>query len=285
MALASLCFAAMNTLASDAGRRGLPWQASAAARAVLGLLVALGIALAQGVPLRVRDGRTLALRCLAGTLGMLGTFFSLRHMPLADATALLNTTPLFIALAAWYELGEAPGRRVLAALLVALLAIGLLERPTLGAGHLVGLAALGAACSSAVAMVALRRLGHEPAATVVVYFTAFAAVITAALLGARCATEGCALPDRVVTLELLGIGVTATLGQLAMTRAYALDRAARVGAAGWLQLVLNLAADRVVQGRRAPPSTLAGVALMLLVGVLLTWDALRGEAAQPAPER
>ena len=101
MLLAATSFAAMNAMAR--GLRAIPWPMLALARALFGLAVALAVARARGGSLAVRDRATMWERSVFGSLGMLCTFYALTHMPLGDATALLNTTPLWIALLARYD--------------------------------------------------------------------------------------------------------------------------------------------------------------------------------------
>jgi drug/metabolite transporter superfamily protein YnfA len=74
---------------------------------------------------------------------------------------------------------------------------------------------------------------------------------------------------------LLAIGVLATVGQLVMTRAYALDKAGRVGAAGQVQIVFAVALDAAVFGRRPEGAAAAGIALLACAGALLVQDARR----------
>jgi drug/metabolite transporter (DMT)-like permease len=76
---------------------------------------------------------------------------------------------------------------------------------------------------------------------------------------------------------VLAMGVTATVGQLAITRAYALDKAARVGAAGWIQIVIALGIDAAVFHRWPERVALAGIAMLLASGALLVDDARRDE--------
>jgi drug/metabolite transporter (DMT)-like permease len=75
------------------------------------------------------------------------------------------------------------------------------------------------------------------------------------------------------------MGATATVGQLAITRAYALDKAARVGAVGWVQVVIALAVDAVVFAHRPEAAVTAGIAALLVAGGLLVEDARREECA------
>ncbi|MBK6529665.1 MAG: DMT family transporter [Deltaproteobacteria bacterium] len=278
MLTGAVSFATMNALAR--AMRHLPWPMLGFSRALLGLLFALALARARGASLAIVDRRRMWQRSLAGTTGMLCTFYALTHMPLADATALLNTTPLWIAALAWVALRETISPRVLTALVVASAGVVLVERPGLRGGGFAGLVALGAGCAGALAMINLRRLSGETPEAVVVHFSATAAAILGALSLRWFVAHGA--PPSVGWQDLAGVlamGATATLGQLAITRAYALDKAAGVGAAGWIQVVIALAIDAVVFGRRPEGTVLAGIALLLGSGALLVDDARRAQRA------
>ena len=276
MLAGAVSFATMNALAR--AMRALPWPVLGFSRALLGLGLALAFARARGASLAIVDRRRMWQRSVAGTTGMLCTFFALTHMPLADATALLNTTPLWIAALAWIALREPISGRVLAALAVAFTGVLLIERPGLRGDALPGLVALGAGCSGALAMINLRRLSGETPEAVVVHFSATATAVLGALSIAWFVQHGA--PPSVTWKQGVGVlamGAAATTGQLAITRAYALDKAARVGAAGWIQVVIALGIDRVAFGRRPEGIALAGIALLLCSGALLVADARRDQ--------
>lgn len=282
MLFASASFTTMNATTALLSRRGVPWEMAAFARAFVGLAVALSIAKARGVSLGVRDRRVMWTRSIAGSTSMTLTFYALTHMPLADATALLNTTPLWIAALAWLLLGERPGRAVFVALAVAIVGVFLVEQPGFSRGDLTGVVALGAGAASAVAMVSLRRLGDEAPEAIVVHFSSVASVVTGIALLSRL-VRGAPLTLPATTVDwlcLASVGLTATVGQLALTRAYALDRAARVGAAGWAQVVLALIVDGALRATWPSAHALGGIALLLAAGVLLVESARRDQRAQ-----
>jgi drug/metabolite transporter (DMT)-like permease len=277
MLTGALCFAVMNALAR--GMRHLPWPVLGFSRALFGLVIALGLARARGASLAIVDRRRMWQRSLAGSTGMLCTFYALTHMPLSDATALLNTTPLWIALIAWYVLRERPSARVWIALAVAFAGVVLVERPGFRADGFAGLVALGAGLAGALAMVSLRRLSGETPEAVVVHFSAVASTVlgvaSARHLVAHGGVTGLTWRDAA---GIAAMGVTATAGQLSITRAYALDKAARVGAAGWIQVALALGIDAAVFHRLPDGLALAGIALLLASGALLVVDARRATA-------
>lgn len=278
MFVASGSFAAMNALTSHLARRGIPWQYSAFARAAIGLLAALVVARMRSASLRVRDRRTMWIRSVSGSASMLCTFFALSNLPLADATALLNTTPLWIALLAYFTLRERASKAVMVALAIAGAGIVFIERPAWAVGNLAGLVALGAGFMSALAMVSLRRMSRETPEAVVVHFSAVATAVMA-VLSALEVIHRAGLPRIDITegIELISVGLTATVGQLTLTRAYALDRAARVGAAGWIQVVFGLVLDLLVMRRVPPLLTVVGIGMIVSAGLLLVLDARRDE--------
>jgi drug/metabolite transporter (DMT)-like permease len=280
MLTGALLFAVMNTLAHGLNR--IPWPMLGFSRAFLGLIASLTLARVRGVSLHITDRRRMWHRSIAGSTGMVCTFYALTHMPVADATALLNTTPLWIALMAWLLLGERPSWRVLVALVVAMVGVVLVQRPSsMGGAGWAGVVALCAGCASALAMVSLRKLKGETPEAVVVSFSAVATAVMAVATGHWMLTRP--FPGSVSATEIvcvLAMGLTATLGQLSITKAYALDKAARVGVAGWLQVVIAMVIDGVVFRHFPKGLVVTGIVLLLASGVLLVADAQREEASK-----
>ena len=290
MLLAASSFAAMNAFAR--GLRALPWPLLGLSRAVFGLGAALVVARVRGSSLAVRDRRVMWERSVFGSASMLCTFYALTHMPLADATALLNTTPLWIALLARVRIGERASWRVYAALGAAFVGVVLVERPGLAVGDPAGVVALCAGVTAAMAMVSLRRLSGEGVDAVVVHFSAVASAVMA-LLTLGWFARGGAMPavGGGAVLGVLAMGMFATAGQFAMTRAYSLDKAARVGATNFIQVLLALGVDAAVFGRLPAAGAAVGIGLVVAGGLLLVLDTARsitrgegGPPARPSPE-
>ena len=276
MVAASMAFAVMYALAASLARAGMPWAWMGFVRAAVGLVASLGLARVRGASMKVFGRRAMWTRSLAGSASSLCIFYAVTHLPLSDAAALVHSTPLWIALAARIALREAAGRAVSVALVLGGIGIALIERPSFAVGNVAGGVALAAGILAAVAMVSLRRLSGETPEAVVVHFSA---VSTLLMGGVACIgwiqTRAAAAPSPLGVAELLGVGLTAALGQLLQTRAYAVDRAARVGTTGWLQVLLALLIDMVVFGTPVPSSTLLGIGSMVAAGVMLMVDVWR----------
>lgn len=282
MAIASALFATMNILVRMAAAK-VPWIEVAAARSLIGALVAVGVAVGRGAPLAIRDRRLAWARSIFGTGGLLCGFFAMGApaIALGDAVTLASLSTIFIALLSPSLLGEKSGKRVWAATVVAFAGVALVAGPTFHiAGHLAAIATLGA-LFSAMAMVWLRKLGASSAGAVkdspeaiVVHFSLVAAVATTVL-----ALPVLRAPDAGGALMLAATGVTGGLAQIAMTRAYALEQAARVSPIGYLGIVLTHVLGAALLGEEPTPAQAIGAALVIGAGLLLAAAALRDARA------
>ncbi|MDI1450252.1 DMT family transporter [Polyangium sp. 6x1] len=278
MALAQVLFTIMG-VCTRLGAQKLPWSEVAAARAVLGAIVAIGVARMRGVPLVIHDRRTSWARSICGTVAMICTFyaFGAPAIALGDAVTLGATSPIFIAILAPWLLGERSGPIVWVATTIAFAGVALVAGPSLKLSGALSLVSLLGAAASALAMIWLRRLGtgrsgapRESPEAIVAHFSLVAGV-TLSLV----ALPTLRVPDLEGALFLLGTGASGAFAQIAMTRAYALDRAARVGVWSYLGVVLTHFAAIGILGEREDPIGLAGSALVIAAGVGLTWSGLR----------
>jgi drug/metabolite transporter (DMT)-like permease len=239
MALAAFFFSVMSLLVRVAGTR-LPSAQIVLARAAVSLVISFWMLRAAGVSPWGKNRRTLALRGLFGFGGLNCFYWALVHLPLAEATVLQYTNPVFTALLAVPVLGERLRRRHLASVALSLAGVVLVARPATlfgGAGAAlpalpVAVALLGAALSAA-AYVTVRKAGGSEHPLVVVFW--FPLVATPLALPA--ALGAWVQPAGVEWLVLLGVGVSTQIAQVFMTRGLLLETAARATAASYLQVV------------------------------------------------
>ena len=240
MAAGALAFSVMSLLVKIGGQR-LPSQQMVMVRAVITLaLSAWAVRHAAVSPWGSRDRRgLLVLRGIVGFLALTCFYHSIVHLPLADATVIQYTNPVFAGLLAVPFLGERLRRREVMSVVVSMAGVALVMRPSFIFGHgaaldpvTVGIGLAGA-MFSATAYVTVRKLGAtEHPAVIVFYFSlisVFAALPTA--------LPGALWPTPVEWLVLLGIGVTTQLGQMAITHGLRLERAGPATATAYLQIV------------------------------------------------
>lgn len=284
MAASAVLFAAMSWLARVSGETA-HWTVVAAVRAAVGAAVAVGVARARGVPAFVYPTRIMWARSAFGTVAMACTFFTLsrRALPLGDASTLFNLTPVFIAALAPLVLRERAGRRSTIALALSLAGALLVLRPSFlfGGVSLSRDAALPAAIAvvaalfSAFAMLSLRRAtAREPVEAIAAHFSMLAAVVTGAA-----AFASAPAPPLSSLAPMIGAGACAGLAQLAMTRAYALEPAARVSAVGYLQIVFTSLLGATLLGERVSTPSVIGMGLVISGGAVLATASLRDHRA------
>lgn len=276
---AALSFSAMAALTHGL-REKCDWHVIALARTLLAFFFAALLATSAGVRPVVFRPMTLWLRSIAGSVSLVLTFFALTHLNVADALTLTNMFPVWVALLSWPMLGRAPSPGLWLAVGCGMAGVALIQQPHFKDGNLATLAAIGASFTTALAMMGLHRLRHIDSRAIVVHFSAVASVAAAAAVYLdhdRLPLAALVAPTTIAML--LGVGASATVGQILMTRAFALGNPAAVSVVALTQIVFAMALDAWIWQRAFEPVSLAGIAL---VAAPTAWIVGHGEAA-PAP--
>jgi drug/metabolite transporter (DMT)-like permease len=238
-------------------------------RNAVGLVVLLPWLLPQGpAGLATRDLRGHLVRGLAGLGSMYCFFYAISRLRLADAVLLNQSLPLFLPLVERLWLGEPIPRRLWGVLAVGFLGILLILKPGSEVFSPAALVGLASAVLAAVAQVGIRRLTRtEPATRIVFYFGLIGSLVSAGPAAAAWRT-----PRQGLLGVLLAVGVFATAGQLALTRAYAHAPAAQVGPFLYAGPVIAGALDWWIW-RTLPDRLFVAGALLVVTSAVL---ALRG---------
>jgi drug/metabolite transporter (DMT)-like permease len=278
-------FAAMSLLVRVAGER-VDWQVVSIARSGLATLFALSLCLATGTRLVFARPRILWLRSISGSLSMLTTFYALTRMHTSAVLTLTNTFPVWVAVLSWPLAGERPGRGTWTAVVVAVLGVALVTNTgELGVrpGSPPWLPPLAAVCASfftAIAMLGLNRVKGVAPLAIVVHFSAVATLFCIAgyfLFDRDTGTSRLVEPETL--LLILGVGATATVGQVFLTLAFSRGHATTVSVVGLSQVVMVMAADAALGWKAVTPAMLAGTLLVLGPAA---WLMIRARKAQPA---
>ncbi|MGZ3449851.1 MAG: DMT family transporter [Polyangiales bacterium] len=270
MLFACLLFSVMSLCVKKASEE-VGFVEAATGRAFFGAVTIWLYARARDIPLEVHDRKLQWSRTIAGTLSMFFGFYALSKLPLGDAVTLSNLTPLFIAVASYRVLGERTGGGLALAVLLGLAGVGLLAgahfayhgggvRPFFGLG-----AGVIAAFFSCVAMLFLRQLSSRESAEGVSLHFLLVASIVLFVVGLPMAR----VPSAHAFAFLVSAGILGGIAQVAMTKAYGLDKAARVGALGYSGVVIAqvlgvLFLHEIPSGRQ-----LVGAALVIASGAFV----------------
>lgn len=262
MVAGAAAFATMGALSHAAGER-CDWRLVAVARTSVAFVLSASFARATGVRLVALGPRALWVRSLAGSLGVLGAFYALTHLPISTALTLSNTVPVWVTLLAWPVLGQRPAAPVWLAVGVGVVGVALIQKPEVAGDNLALVLALGNAVSTAVAVIGLNRLGGVDARAVVTHFSGVSTVFTVGfLLLSGAGVSYAPLADSSTLLLLAGVGAAGTLGQLAMTKAFALGSPSKVSVVGLTQIVFALLFDLLLWRRPFDLLTAVGIFLV-----------------------
>ena len=250
-------------------------------RALFGLVALYAYARLSGLTLSTPHAAMHLRRSVVGVISLGLWFYAISILPISLAMTLNYTSPLFLATLT-IALALAAGRAI-AWPMVATIALGfagvvLLLQPSFETGHQwVALAGLASGFFSAAAywhVKALGRLG-EPEWRVVFYF-----MIGGAMLGAvGSAFSGFSAHSGLGIALLLAIGATATLAQLAMTRAFGRGRTLLAASLQFSAVLFSAAIGVLWFDEVLGTASLAGIGLIVVGGVAAT--ALTATAVKP----
>jgi drug/metabolite transporter (DMT)-like permease len=235
-----------------------------------GLIVTLllaGLAWIQGVhrywPVR-RDRRLIAIRCAAEVGATITFLTALFHMPIANASAILQSVPLAVTLGAALFLAEPVGWRRYSAIAIGFVGVLVIVRP--GSDGFTGYAlwALGSIVFIVARDLVTRRLSPEAPGT------------TVALISSAALTLAAALALGAADWRPVGAGhlATLTLGSLCLLVGYVFSvQAMRTGEIGFVQpfrytlLVWAMLFGILVFDERPDGWMLAGSAIVIATGL------------------
>jgi len=279
MLLSALGFAIMGALVKVAGAAGVPLLQIIFVRAAISLLLSLADTWRLGLhPLGTHRGLLLT-RGVVGFLSLSCVYYAMLHLPYAEATVLQYLHPIFTAILALAFLGEIPARRTIICVLFSIAGLLVLLSPALNPTDLGALplgavlAGVAGAFGSGVAYTVVRKLaGQEHPSVIVVYFPLVCLPATLLLGGADFIW-----PGWLTLLVLLGVGVFTQVGQVALTRAMAVDTASRATSLSYVQIIFAAVLGVIFFGE-IPALTTYVAAGLILTGALINTLSVRQKA-------
>jgi len=262
--------ATMSALVKLAGNRGIHvfeimfWRQFASIPILLGwMAVTSNFALLK----TARPGRHFA-RGLYGTLGMVLNFGGVLLLPLAEATVMNFTAPIWAVILAMVLLKETIGVWRWSALALGFAGILVIAQP--GGGHIppVGAAvALGGAFMVALISIQIADLNRtDKPVTIVFWFASFTTPLMALTLPFTYTAH-----DPGEWLLLLGIGLFGAAGQLLLTAALRFGAVASVIVMDYSSLFWATLYGWLLFETLPPASTWAGAPLIVAAGIIIAW--------------
>ena len=220
-------------------------------------------------------------RGATGTISLIAAFYAMTELPLALAITLNYTSPIWLTALSALLLKERFNPRLLLSIALGFVGVAMLLRPTFASDQATaGMIGLASGFFAACAYVNVKKLGEagEPAWRVVFYFS---------LMG----TLGSALiqpmvgPFHAITTSniwlLVGIGLVATLAQLAMTRAYHSGNTVVVGAFAYSTVIFAAILGMLLFDEQLPLIAWLGMLVIMASGMLAKWASERSDNKLP----
>jgi drug/metabolite transporter (DMT)-like permease len=280
MLTGSFAFSWMGIFAHLAGE-GCPWQLVAVVRSLLPLLILAAWAKLDGARLVFWGTPVLWMRSIAGSISLVGCFYALTHMPPADVYTISNIFPIWVALLSWPILGELPAPSVWLSVLSGVLGVALVQRPGTEGFDSTGLVVVGVSLFTALAMMGLHQLKDLDPRAVVVHFSGVSLVFSLLAWGVFDTALPAVALDWHHVLLLVGVGVSASVGQFFLTKAFTAGAPAKVSVIGLTQIVFVLVLDLLLVGNPLDETKLLGIPFIIIPAA---WIMLR-RSRRPARAR
>lgn len=228
-------------------------------RNLFGLIFALPLLIGSQISLRTARFGLYFLRCVIGLAAMLTGFWSLVHLPLAQAIALSYTTPLFVTVLAVIFLQERVRLRRWTAVIVGFFGALVIIRPGDFETSWPTLVALLSALLAAAAAVSIKFLSRtEPTGAIVIWM-----VLIMTPLSLPPALPYWNWPSASTWIWVALTGLFGTVGHLALTGAYKRGDASALQPLNFLQLPLVAFLGWLLFAERLDHHTLIGATIIV----------------------
>lgn len=236
-------------------------------RSLFGLIIIFTSIRFKKLPIQTPHLNKQIMRALFGFFALLMFFYAIAHLPLATAITLNYTSPLFLAALMPFLLHEKPKKILYLALMISFFGVVLLLKPSIASEDLLaGLLGLCSGIGAGLAYIQVKQLGnlHEPDWRTVFYFTLISTVGAGIWM----------LFDKLSAIVwqdlpvLIGLGASATIAQLALTRAYRTGRTLTVASLSYATVVISSLFGVMFWGEHLSLSEWLAIGLIITSGVI-----------------
>lgn len=204
------------------------------------------------LPLNQEGGKPLLLffRALIGLIAMLSFFYNIANITLSDAVTYSRMSPIFTVIFAFWFLKEKIGKKGWLAILLGFVGMIFIMQPNgfqFEKAHIFGI--LNAVCA-ALAFTSIRELRkYYDTRIIVLSFMGIGTIIPiiSMILSSYYQNDFFSfmmgefiMPKSFDWIYIIGMGISASFGQMYMTKAYGITRAGIVGAAGYSVIIFSL---------------------------------------------
>lgn len=275
MLFASFCFAIMGAMAKELSTQ-MDSLEVVFFRNIVGIVLIV-ITLIKA-PVKQVGGKPFLLffRGLMGFVALVAFFYNIAHISLADAMTFSRTSPMFTALLAFWFLKEKLGLKEVVALVIGFIGIVFIMKPNGLQLELTDILGLLSGVGAALAYTSVKELKKFYDTRVIVLSFMLTGTIGPLLLivfndflNIEFLKASFIVPDFKMWIYIIGLGASATIAQIYMTKAYGATKAGIVGAVSYANILFSLVIG-VMLGDALPDFWGAfGIILVIIGGILV----------------
>ena len=233
LSIGAFLFSITDVIVKLLGRKFDPMEL-ALFRYGIGMIILTPIFLKMGLEnLKTKKIGLHIIRMLLAMLAQVGIFITVINIPLADATAIFFSKPLFTTIIAVFLVSEIVSKRRWSATAIGFLGVIIMVRPGDGSMNLIALVGVAAALTFAIANVLIRVLSRtEPPNRILFYYH----------IGGIIVFTGPAIfvwqtPIGIEWVLLISVAVLTTIGMTCFVRAFSIGEANAGGPIEYVRLI------------------------------------------------
>lgn len=214
------------------------------------------------------------LRSFIGFLSLLLFFYAITKLPLSTSMTLNYTSPIFLGLMIPLLMKQKFNSSSLFLILIGFLGIVFILKPVFNHNWFAGLMGVLSGFGAAIAYIMVAKLGQlkEPDLRTVYFFTLISSVLSFCLMLKEDINP---ISFDISLIYLLLLGVSATIAQIAITRAYREGKTLNNAAYSYMTVIFSVGWGIWIFQESLDWLTMVGILLIFLAGVFINKTKLR----------
>ncbi len=234
-------------------------------RSLISLLIIVGIMRLKKISFSSSYIKLHMARSTIGFISLLFFFYAINNLPLSTAISLNYTSPLFLGLLMPLILKRKVKKWLFITVIIGFIGVFFILRPTFeNQNYIAGVIGLVSGFGAAMAYLFVTQLGQlkEPDLRTIFYFTLISTICSGFMM----------IFDEIHKIQykyifiLIGLGISATIAQIAITKAYRVGNTLGNAGLSYLTIIFSTIIGAVWLGELLDKQTAFGIMLIIISG-------------------
>ena len=268
--LSVIGFSLMACCVKLAYNQGIPVLEIIFARCLVSIVLSYGNVKRKNIKIWGYNKKLLLARGIAGTISLVCLYYAVSTMPLAEATMIMFSQPIFSLILAVLLLKERIHLSTISCVVLSAIGLGFVVGPNIQADDLnrlptvsIALAFIGAFFAS-IAYILVKFLSSKEDSSVIILYFPVVALPIATILG----YQSFVVPDSYSLMLLVLVGIFTQMGQHGLTKAMAVTSANKVTTFSYLQVFLAIVFGYIFFDEIPPIYSIIG-SILIVAGAII----------------